>query len=337
MEDVQGLNWGLVGASTIAREYVIDAIRSQSGSDVAAMVSSDRERGERFAAQCDIPRVATSLEELLEDDLVDAVYISTTNQHHASQALAAIRAGKHVLCEKPLAMSLDDARSMVDAAEVGNVVLGTNHHLRGAATIQKIRNLVVEGAVGTPLYAEVAHVCQLPPDLRGWRLEDSAAGGGVAFDLVGHDADTLRYILGSEVVEVSAMADSHYPVEQGMVAVLKFDSGVLAHIIDTFNVPYGGTGVTIHGTRGTIRANDVLTQQPVGTVTLVDDRGERTMDVQHHGLYEYALQRFTSAARGYGTPLATGGDGVASLAVTLAARASVASGSSETVEYSGGL
>ncbi|MCZ4519337.1 Gfo/Idh/MocA family oxidoreductase [Rhodococcus ruber] len=332
MKNVQGLSWGLVGASTIAREFMIDAIRSQPGSDVAILVSSDRERGERFAASFGIPRVTTSLDDLLEDDLVDAVYISTTNQHHASQAIAAIRAGKHVLCEKPLAMSLSDARSMVDTANKEDVVLGTNHHLRGAATIQSIRNLVADGAIGTPLYAGVTHVCELPSNLRGWRLEDPSAGGGVAFDLVAHDADTLRYIFGSEIVEVMAIADSHYPVEQGMVAVLKLKNGILAHIIDTFNVPHGGTGISIHGTRGSIHATDVLTQQPVGTVTLVDDRGEHTVDVQHHGIYEYALHRFTSAARGYGIPLATGEDGLASLAVTLAARTSAGSGRSERVQ-----
>src|SRR5438477_10716069 len=101
---MNSVRWGLIGASKIAREWVIDAIRA-TGGDVVAVFSSDAERGTRYAAEHRIAAAVTSLDALLGAG-VDAVYISTTNELHCSQTLAAAAAGKHVLCEKPLAMNL---------------------------------------------------------------------------------------------------------------------------------------------------------------------------------------------------------------------------------------
>ena len=113
MSNGRPLGWGLIGASDIARTRMIEAIRAQPDSDVVAVMSSQIDRAQRYAAETNIPRAYDSLEAILSDPAVDVVYISTTNELHAQQTLAAARAGKHVLCEKPLALSLDDAREMV--------------------------------------------------------------------------------------------------------------------------------------------------------------------------------------------------------------------------------
>ena len=107
---MNGVRWGLIGASTIAREWVIDAIRA-AGGEVVAVLSGDPERGNRFAAENDIATAVTSLDALLGGG-VDAVYISTTNELHRDQVFAAAAAGKHVMCEKPLALTLADAQAM---------------------------------------------------------------------------------------------------------------------------------------------------------------------------------------------------------------------------------
>src|SRR5688500_4138246 len=118
------LGWGLIGASTVARQYMIGAINAQPNGRVAAVASADLERGKRFAAENGIPRAYGKVESLLDDPAVDAVYVSTTNEWHREMTLAAARAGKHVLCEKPLALTLDDAREMVAACRDAGVVLG---------------------------------------------------------------------------------------------------------------------------------------------------------------------------------------------------------------------
>ncbi|MFN3847719.1 MAG: Gfo/Idh/MocA family protein, partial [Paracoccaceae bacterium] len=198
--------WGLIGASTIAREWVIGAIRA-TGGEVISVMSTSAERGALYATENSIGKSVTSVEDLVGDPDVKAVYVSTTNELHREQTLAAIRAGKHVLCEKPLAMTLEDARDMVVAAREASVVLATNHHLRNAAAHRAMRDAIAEGRIGRPIAARVFHAVYLPPHLQGWRLERPEAGGGVILDITVHDADTLRFVLNDDPAE--AVAISH--------------------------------------------------------------------------------------------------------------------------------
>ena len=312
------LGWGLVGASTIAHEWMIDAIRAQPGNSVAALLSSNTERGAEYAAAHGIAQSYTTLDALLSDPAVDAVYISTTNELHAAQAIAAAAAGKHVLCEKPLAMNLADGRAIVAACRSAGVVLGTNHHLRNAATHQAMRDLVRSGAIGTPLFARVFHAVQLPAHLQGWRVQKADAGGGVVLDITVHDADTLRFLLDAEPVEAIAMTPAAGPLEDGVMAVLRFDNGVLAQLHDAFNVPHAGTGIEIHGSLGSLVGRDVMTQRPVGEVRLRSAEGERVVAVEPHNVYAHSLAAFNRAVQGQGAPAATGEDGLRSLAAALA-------------------
>ena len=102
-------------------------------------------------------------------------------------------------------MTLRDAQAIVQACRQAGVVLATNHHLRNAASHQAIRQLVRDGAIGTPLFARVFHAVRLPEHLRGWRIHKPDAGGGVVHDITVHDADTLRFILDPEPIEAVAM------------------------------------------------------------------------------------------------------------------------------------
>jgi 1,5-anhydro-D-fructose reductase (1,5-anhydro-D-mannitol-forming) len=314
--------WGLIGASTIAREWMVDAIRSQPGHEVVAVMSTSAERAQAFATQHRIAAAFDSLPALLADPAVDAVYISTTNELHLPQVLAAAAAGKHVLCEKPLALTVADARRMQAACRGAGVVMATNHHLRNAASHRKIRELVQGGAIGRPLFARVFHAVFLPPHLQGWRLERPDAGGGVVLDITVHDADTLRFILGAEPVEAIGMTQAsgmaRAGLEDGAMSVLRFDNGVLAQIHDAFTVRHAGTGIEIHGTEGSIIGRDVMTQRPVGEVILRNAQGERTVELTPGNLYVRGVASFAAAMRGDGEPAATAEDGVRSLATALA-------------------
>src|SRR6266516_3814338 len=170
MTSAQSLGWGLIGASDIARTRMIPAITAQPDSRVVAMMSRSIERARQFARDHDIPRAYERLEDILADPAVDVVYISTTNDRHREQTIGTAQAGKHVLCEKPLALSLDDAQAMVEACRGAGVVLGTNHHLRNAITHRTLRRLVAQGAIGAPLAVRVFHAVYLPPRLQGWRI-----------------------------------------------------------------------------------------------------------------------------------------------------------------------
>ena len=121
------LGWGLIGASTIAQQFMVPAINAQPDSQVIGVFSSSFERGRQYADENKLSRVYRSLEEMLADPSIDAVYVSTTNEKHKAQTLAAAKSGKHVMCEKPLALNLPDALEMLQTCRTANVLLGTNH------------------------------------------------------------------------------------------------------------------------------------------------------------------------------------------------------------------
>ncbi|MGA8656551.1 MAG: Gfo/Idh/MocA family oxidoreductase [Chthoniobacterales bacterium] len=332
------LQWGLIGASDIASTRMIPAIIAQKDSEIAAVMSSSDERAKRYAAENQIPKAYAKLDDLLSDEAIDVVYISTTNELHKAQAIAAAKARKHILCEKPLALNLVDAYEMVRTARQEGVVFGTNHHLRNAATHRTLRRLVKEGAIGQPLAARVFHAVYLPPRLQGWRLNRPEAGGGVIFDITVHDADALRFVLQNEVEDVVARSAqqglAQGRLEDAVMGVMHFTGGMLAQFHDAFTIGHTPTGLEVHGTEGSLVGVGIMTQEPVGAIFL--QRGDHREQIEPDGtedLYVHQVRHFNEAARGNGEPFATGEDGIRSLAVALAARESAQSGRRVNVQY----
>ena len=317
---------------------MIRAINAQPDSRVVAVMSRSRRRGQDFAHKNNIDRSYDRIDDLLADPDVNVVYISTTNERHKAETLAAAAAGKHVLCEKPLALRLEDALDMVAACQRAGVVMGTNHHLRNAVTHRTLRNLIKSGAIGTPLAARVFHAVSLPEHLRTWRIKNPATGAGVILDITVHDTDTLRFVLDDEVEDVTAMSAQQglatSGLEDSVMGVMRFKSGVLAQFHDAFTIAHAGTGFQIHGTEGSLLAEDVMTQRPVGRIFLRKNNvGEEVTLPPPEDLYTRAVSIFNQAIDGRGKPAATADDGVRSLAVALAVLESTRSGRRITVRY----
>lgn len=331
------LNWGLIGASTIASEHLIGAFRANGGK-VISVLSSSAERARDYAARHEIATGETDIEVLLADPSLDAVYISTTNEKHFPQAMAAIAAGKHVLCEKPLSTSIDDAVAMVKAAQDAGLVFATNHHLRHAGSHIAIRNAVQDGRIGRVLSVRVHHAVLLPAHLQGWRLTSKEAGGGVIADIVVHDADTVRFHLDEDPVDVVAMSAESglgQGVEDSCMSVWSMPSGVMVQTHESFTHEYARTGLQIFGTKGAILASNVMTQNPVGDVQIITAEGEALLPFDDHKLYDHAVSLFHKAVAGQGRPGADGVDGVKSLAVADAVATAAAEGRRVAVDYRG--
>jgi 1,5-anhydro-D-fructose reductase (1,5-anhydro-D-mannitol-forming) len=327
----KALNWGFVGASLWASTYMVPAVQAVPGARAAGVFSSSPERGERFAESAGLERAYESLGAMLGDPEIDVVYVSSTNDLHAEQTIAAAGAGKHVLCEKPLALTVADAERMREACERAGVVLGTNHHLRGAPTLGAMRQRIEAGAIGEIVAARVFHARLLSEEFRGWRLERPEAGAGVALDVTVHDVDVVRFLFDDEVAEVTALTANQglaaAGVEDSAMGVLRMRGGQLVSFHDAFTVPDAGTGVEVHGAGGSLIGTDVMSPDPVGQVFL--RRGEEVEEIdipERRPIYELAVERFDAAVRGEGEPLASGEDGIAALAVALAALESARSG-----------
>lgn len=328
------MRWALIGASTIAAEHMIGALRG-AGQELAGVVSTSAARATDFARTHAIPLGTSDLGTVLADPGIDAVYISSTNEKHHGQALAAIAAGKHVLCEKPLALTVADAVEMVQAARQAGQVFATNHHLRCSGAHRTIRDMIRSGRIGRVLSLRLFHAVHLPPHLQGWRIDSAGAGGGVIPDITVHDADVARFLLDETPVSVVAeMAASGLGrgVEDSAMSIWSMPSGAMVQSHESFTHPFAGSGLEVHGTEGSIFAKGVMTQRPVGEIELVTAAGREAVSFPAHSLYGRAVQDFLSAVAGQGAPAATGEDGVASLAVALAVREAARTGQRQTVK-----
>jgi 1,5-anhydro-D-fructose reductase (1,5-anhydro-D-mannitol-forming) len=318
------IGWGLVGASNIARQRVAQAVKQSEKGQLVGIVSHSPDLAAAFAAEFAIARCFDSLPELLAESRIAAVYVSSTNQHHHAQVMAAAAAGKHVLCEKPLATNLDDAVEMVRACRDAGVVMGTNHHLRSSVTIRALRALIAGGRIGTPVSAIVSQPAYVSE--REWRRTTPAAGSGVSFDILVHAADAIRYILGQEPVEVCAMGRSSASmanaVHDSIMPTFRFDGGALASLYADFNAPQGRTRIEIHGPQGSVFGADVLGKTPDyrGRVVLrIGGREEEIALESEDSRYLAGINRFNSAILDKGQPVCSGIDGIRSLAMILAA------------------
>jgi len=300
------------------------------GQQIAGVSSITEEHAADYAQRHEIPYSTADIEALVSRDDVDAVYVSTINRLHHAHTLIAAGAGKHVLCEKPVALNLTDAWSMVRACEAAGVVFGVNHHLPCAATHREIRRLVADGAVGQPLGVRVFHAVQLPERLATWRLKDPAAGAGVPLDITVHDAAVVNPLLG-QPVDAVALGVRQGPweaaVDDAIMSVLRYERNVLVQTHDAFTVRYAGTGFEVHGLRGSIVARDVMTQEPVGTVFVRDSGGEHEVDIPHRrDMYEVALEEFARAVEEKTDPAVSRVDGARALAVALAVQEAASTG-----------
>jgi 1,5-anhydro-D-fructose reductase (1,5-anhydro-D-mannitol-forming) len=323
------LGWGFIGASLWAERWIAPAIRAVPGGHAVGVFSSSHERGHSFAERLELAHAYASMDELLADPAIDAVYISTTNELHAPHTIAAARAGKHVLCEKPLATSFSDAVQMREECLQAGVVLATNHHYRGAPTVDCIHELIAAGEIGDVLAATVSHARSLPEQMRTWRLHRADAGAGVALDITVHDADLVRFLLDDDIVEVTALAVNQGladpGIEDSVMAVMRTARGVLVSTHEAFTVAHSGTGLAVHGTTGSLIGRELLGAEPTGQVFLRRLDSIEPIDVPDRWpLYEHAIRRFYEGVRGEGRPLATAEDGLASLAISLAVLRSAA-------------
>ena len=330
----QALRWGFIGASHIA-ERVIGSLRRIDGQSLVGVCSGSAARAREFAARHDLAFGSTDLGAFLREGGFDAVYVSSTNEQHAPQALAALAAGCHVMCEKPLAMSLADARRLLDAARAAGRVLATNHHLRAQAAHALVGSIAASGEIGEVHGVQVSHAVHLPPHLRGWRLDRPEAGGGVVLDILVHDADLLRFLLGREALRIhtsvqqSGMARG--TLEDGAMSVIEFEGGVLAQTHESFVAANTLTRLHLLGTKGSLYAVGSLTQDGTSRLWQRDEHGEREIPVPPVDLYAAGFRAFAEACGGRGAPLATGLDGARSMAIALAGLASAGSGRTEAV------
>src|SRR5437588_4763764 len=261
------LRFGIVGFGLHAIKRLMPGFALAKKCRVTALSRRDMAQAQESARQYEIPLAFDSAAELCRSAEVDAVLVTTPNSLHLKDVLTAIEAGKHVLCEKPLAMNAAEAREMVEAARRRNVRFGVAHVFRFDESVRRLREHIAAGAIGRPIFArsEFSFLAD-PSHPRKWLYDASLAGAGPVFDIGVHCIDTLRFILNDEVVQVSATANSDKrsgDVESVAALTLEFSHGTLATVLVSYRAEYR-TPLEIVGDEGTLSADDALNvEQPI--------------------------------------------------------------------------
>lgn len=323
------LRWGIVGAGRIASEWVIPAIRAHEQGQVVAVLSSDEARAAAFARENGIPGHGSDRSRFFANPDIDAVYVCTTNERHAGDTIEAAAAGKHVLCEKPMALDEASAVAMIRACRDARLVLAVNHHMRCMETHRAIRDIVRSGVLGTLTLVRIFFGIGLSDDAKRWRLGEGASGGGAMLDLSVHIADLLRFLFDDDLRHVTCMTDGGdrgIAAEQTTQASIRMKSGLLVSTVESFSTPDARTSLEIHGQDGSLVAQDVLLQTGIGTLRLRCKGERREIPVTPAPPYVRVIREFSAAVRGEGRPAASGEDGLLSLLAVLKARESAHSG-----------
>ncbi len=245
-------NIAVVGAGTMGAIHA-ESCRALPGATLAWVVDSERERAERVAAP-DNARVAATLTEALRDPTLDAVILAVPTPFHRALTEEAAAAGKHVFCEKPIALSLDDARAMTAACERAGVRFMVGHVVRFFPEYARLGALLAKGAIGEVGIVRASRVNTYPFVGRGW-YANFAWSGGPVLDMMIHDLDTLRWYFG-EIARVAARGLSygpHQPTVDYALAVVRFASGVVAHVETSWAHSTFRTSIEIAGSGGILR------------------------------------------------------------------------------------
>jgi len=277
------LKWGVIGSGGIARRRTIpEGITKAQNSELSVVFDINQQANAEVAGEYGAEQAA-SINELLETD-VNAIYVATPANVHAGQVRACAEAGKHVLCEKPLGMTVAEAEGMIELCRQRSVKLGCAFMMRFVAQHQEALRLIKGDRLGRPVYARAQLSCWYPPIEGAWRQDPATGGGGSLMDMGGHCIDLLEMFFG-EIARVSCFINNSvhdYKSEDSATAMLFFENGALATVDTFFCIPDNSSKnvLELYGSKGSILAEGTIGQGPAGRMTAFLEQDGRDYDAQ---------------------------------------------------------
>ena len=253
------IRWGIIGTGDVADRKGGPALYLAKRSQLVAVTSRTRDRAEAFAERHGDPRVEDDVESMLRND-IDAVYVATHPNTHLDYVTRCAAAGKHVLCEKPMAMSPTEAEQMVTACQSHGVSLCVAFYRRSFPVVQQLRELLVAGRIGQPLSV---HVDTYSPfasqDPHPWRLDPHQSGGGFVMDMGSHRFDLMAHLFGAptEVRGILATQTPGWVVDDAAMVAFRFPEDVLGSARFHWNTPISRDSLTVVGTQGVVHIDDL--------------------------------------------------------------------------------
>ena len=301
------MKWGILGAGSVARRRVMPAIQSLDKQSLCSLMVRDIDRAQTIAREFDTPFYCDSVESLVGNPNVDAVYVSSPVNLHLEHVKRAAEAGKHILCEKPMALTSGECREMIDICQTAGVNLQVCFVLRGWPIYHRVKALIDSGAFGQiiEIRAHLAKWTERETD--EWRLDPAQGGGGVLIDVGSHYLDLFRFLVGdfTQIVSLGGSQVFNWPVEETAFLTVGFENGAFGVMGLSCNIKHNGNVLEIFGTEGSLFVGQDL--------RLVTADGETTEPLQFPDYYSGLLANFYDCVFNGAQPLAPGVDGLCNM------------------------
>jgi predicted dehydrogenase len=268
--------WGLLGAGDIVHKRVAAALRDAAGSELLAVARARADLLESFAASVGARRAYVRWQDLLADPDIDGVYIATPVHLHAEQTVAAAEAGKHVLCEKPMAMNVAECDRMLAACGERGLTLSVAYYRHFYPVITRIRHILASGEIGRPVLVQInafERFNPAPDDARHWFVRAAESGGGPMFDFGCHRIEVLLHLFGAvrQVTGTIASIVFDREVEDTATACLQFEGGPCAMLAVSHAVSEPRDTLDIFGSAGSLHVSNLN----AGALRVMSAEGER--------------------------------------------------------------
>jgi predicted dehydrogenase len=261
------IKWGVIGSGGIARRRTIpEGIIQSDHAKLISVYDINHAINIEVAEEFQVGAVE-SLQDLLESG-VDAVYIASPVNVHLEHVKACAKANKHVFCEKPLGLTVEEAEEIVAVCEENGVLLGTGLMMRFLAQHQAALEFIQDGKIGKPVYGRAQLSCWYPPIEGAWRQDPEAGGGGSLVDMGSHCIDLLEMFFG-KVQRVSCFINNSvqdYTSEDSAVVSLMFENGAMGTVDSYFCIPDNSSKniLELYGSKGSILARGTIGQGNAG-------------------------------------------------------------------------
>ena len=286
------IRWGILGCARIARMQVVPAMQRCANAQLQAVASRDPAKLAEFHALFGQFTAHATYEALLEDPQVDAIYVPLPNSMHCEWAIKAMRHGKHVLCEKPLALSAGEAERMAATASECGVLLMEAFMYRYTDRTKKIRAVLDSGVLGE--IRSINSTFRFFLDRENTIKENPELGGGALYDVGCYPLNLIGLIAQDEPVSVAVANESTHGVDVNLSAMLRYPSGLIASLHCGFNA-FGRMHTEITGTHGLLLAPDTFLND-VGRLELfTTSRGAESIEVIESDRYASEIEDFSAA------------------------------------------
>ena len=268
------IKWGVIGCGGIADRRTIPGMMLADNAELVAVMDANGEVAEKVREKYNAKFAFDNYEELLAIDEIDAVYIASPVFCHKEQAFAAAKAKKHILLEKPMALTVEESKEIADFCKEQGVKLGVGLMMRFHSYHQAMKKIIAEGKLGDVVSMRGQLTCWYPDIPNNWRQNKALSGGGALMDMGIHCIDLLQYITGLKATEVTGFAGTptfSYNADDSAAIVMKMENGALAMVDANFNIPDAAAKckLEIYGTKGSIMAEGTVSQVEGGDVSVL--------------------------------------------------------------------